>query len=64
MKLPFWTLAAGSTFAGNLTLIGAASNIIIAQAAEREGVHLGFWRFMASGAPLTLAYAFVYWLFL
>jgi Na+/H+ antiporter NhaD/arsenite permease-like protein len=57
-------LAAGSTLAGNLTLIGAASNIIIAQAAEREGVHLGFWRFMAIGAPLTLTCAFVYWLLL
>ena len=53
-------LAAGSTLAGNLTLIGAASNVIIVQAAEREGVHLGFWRFMAVGAPLTLVNVVVY----
>lgn len=57
-------LAAGSTLAGNLTLIGAASNVIIVQAAEREGVHLGFWRFMAVGAPLTLVNAVVYGMFL
>ncbi|WP_283745862.1 anion transporter [Sideroxydans sp. CL21] len=57
-------LAAGSTIAGNLTLIGAASNIIIAQAAERKGEHLGFWIFLAVGAPLTLVNLLVYWLFL
>jgi Na+/H+ antiporter NhaD/arsenite permease-like protein len=57
-------LAAGSTIAGNLTLIGAASNVIIVQAAERRGEHLGFWKFFAVGAPLTLVNLLVYWLFL
>jgi Na+/H+ antiporter NhaD/arsenite permease-like protein len=57
-------LAAGSTIAGNLTLVGAASNVIIAQAAERRGQHLGFWRFFAVGAPLTLLNLAVYWCFL
>jgi Na+/H+ antiporter NhaD/arsenite permease-like protein len=57
-------LAAGSTVAGNLTLVGAASNVIIVQAAERRGCHLGFWRFLAVGAPLTALNLLVYWLFL
>jgi Na+/H+ antiporter NhaD/arsenite permease-like protein len=57
-------LAVGSTIAGNLTLIGAASNIIIVQSAERHGTHLGFWRFFAVGAPLTAAQLAVYCLFL
>jgi Na+/H+ antiporter NhaD/arsenite permease-like protein len=57
-------LAAGSTIAGNLTLVGAASNVIIVQSAERRGVHLGFWHFLAVGAPLTLINLLVYWLFL
>jgi len=57
-------LAAGSTIAGNLTLVGAASNVIIVQAAERQGQHLGFWRFVAVGAPLTLLNLLVYWLLL
>lgn len=57
-------LAAGSTIAGNLTLVGAASNIIIAQAAERRGEHLGFWRFLAVGAPLTLLQLLIYRLLL
>ena len=54
-------LAAGATVAGNLTLIGAASNLIIAQAADRRGAHLGFWTFFAVGAPLTLLNVLVYW---
>lgn len=57
-------LAAASTIAGNLTLIGAASNIIIAQAAERRGAHLGFWLFFALGAPLTVLNLLVYWVWL
>lgn len=57
-------LAAGSTIAGNLTLVGAASNVIVAQAAERRGEHLGFWRFLAVGTPLTCLQLLVYWLML
>ncbi|WP_343044992.1 SLC13 family permease [Methanofollis tationis] len=53
-------LAAGSTIAGNLTVIGAASNVIIIQGAERRGVHLGFFAFMKVGLPLTLMQAAVY----
>jgi Na+/H+ antiporter NhaD/arsenite permease-like protein len=57
-------LAAGATVAGNLTLIGAASNVIIVQAAERRVTHLGFWTFLAVGAPLTLLNLLVYWAWL
>jgi Na+/H+ antiporter NhaD/arsenite permease-like protein len=57
-------LAAGSTVGGNLTLMGAASNVIIAQLAERQGIHLDFWGFLAVGAPLTLVNLLVYWFFL
>jgi Na+/H+ antiporter NhaD/arsenite permease-like protein len=58
-------LAAGSTIAGNLTILGAASNVIIIQNAERRGKEtIGFWEFLRIGAPLTLVNAFVYWVFL
>lgn len=58
-------LAAGSTIAGNLTILGAASNVIIIQHAEQRGKEtLGFWEFLRIGAPLTAVNAFVYWLFL
>lgn len=59
------TLAAGSTIAGNLTILGAASNVIIIQNAEKErGVTLTFWDFVKVGVPLTVINAGVYWLFL
>ncbi|MGA2199162.1 MAG: SLC13 family permease [Nitrososphaerales archaeon] len=48
------TLAGGSTLAGNLTLLGAASNLIIAQGAERQGYRLGFFEFMKIGAVITI----------
>jgi Na+/H+ antiporter NhaD/arsenite permease-like protein len=58
-------LAAGSTIAGNLTILGAASNVIIIQNAEkRDGVTLTLWEFARIGVPLTVANAAVYWLFL
>ncbi|MFA5309144.1 MAG: SLC13 family permease [Dehalococcoidales bacterium] len=58
-------LAAGSTIAGNLTILGAASNVIIIQNAEKKGgATIGFLEFVKIGAPLTLLNAAVYWLFL
>jgi Na+/H+ antiporter NhaD/arsenite permease-like protein len=57
-------LAAGSTIAGNLTILGAASNVIIIQNAERQGATLTFREFLRVGIPLTLAQVFVYWGFL
>ncbi len=57
-------LAAGSTVAGNLLIIGAASNVIIVQRAEREGTTLSFWGFARAGIPVTLLNVVVYWLFL
>ena len=59
------TLAAGSTIAGNFLIIGAASNIIIIQKAEKLGYHgIGFLDFAKIGIPLGLINLFVYWLFL
>ena len=58
-------LAAASTVAGNLFILGAASNIIIVHNAEkRSGQTLTFWEFTRVGAPLTLINCFVYWIFL
>jgi Na+/H+ antiporter NhaD/arsenite permease-like protein len=57
-------LAAGSTIAGNLMILGAASNIIILQNAEKKGEIITFWDFSKVGIPLTAVQLFVYWLFL
>jgi Na+/H+ antiporter NhaD/arsenite permease-like protein len=61
----FMALAAGSTVAGNLFILGAASNIIIIQNAENKSHHtLTFWDFAKAGVPLTILNVIIYWLFL
>jgi len=58
-------LAAGSTIAGNLFILGAASNVIIIQNAEkRTGDTLTFLDFAKVGIPLTVLNILVYWTFL
>ncbi len=57
-------LAAGSTIAGNLSILGAASNVIIIQNAEKKfGETLTFFEFVKIGIPLTIVNAIVYWVF-
>ncbi|GJQ21452.1 MAG: arsenite permease [Bacteroidia bacterium] len=54
-------LAGGSTIAGNLTIMGAASNIIVLQSAEKRGWEgMSYAEFFRIGLPLTLINAFVY----
>ncbi len=55
-------LAAGSTIAGNLLILGAASNVIIIQNAEKRGETLKFLEFARIGIPLTALNVLVYWL--
>lgn len=61
-------LAAGSTIAGNLFILGAASNIIIIQHAEKinNGESITFLEFAKVGIPLTIinisVYLFFFWI--
>ena len=58
-------LAAGSTLAGNLFILGAASNVIIIQNAEKKaGETITFWEFAKVGIPLTVVIGLMYWLYL
>ena len=57
-------LAAGSTIAGNLTILGAASNVIIIQQAESRGETLTFIEFVKVGVPVTLIQIGIYAVFL
>jgi len=57
-------LAAGSTIAGNMLIMGAASNVIIIQNAEKNGETLTFFEFARVGVPLTIAQVIVYGIFL
>ena len=53
-------LAAGSTLAGNLTILGAASNVIIVRNAEKQGATLSFFEFMKVGLPLTVVQVVIF----
>lgn len=58
-------LAAASTIAGNLTILGAASNIIIIEAAESRGVRaFSFLEFFKVGSIVTAANLAVYYAFI
>lgn len=46
-------LAAGSTLAGNLTLLGSVANLIVAEAVAKQGHRLTFWEHLRFGLPLT-----------
>lgn len=53
---PLWlALAASSTLAGNATILGAAANVIVVQAASKEGVEVSMADFVRGGLPTTLA---------
>ncbi|MER3432014.1 MAG: anion transporter [Leptolyngbya sp. ERB_1_1] len=47
-------LAASSTLAGNLTLLGSVANLIVAEAVKKSGSALTFWEHLRFGLPLTI----------
>ena len=47
-------LAASSTLAGNMTLLGSAANIIVAERSERYGIRVDFVRHMLIGTMVTV----------
>ena len=56
---------AASTIAGNLTIFGAASNIIIIEAAESRGVKaFSYVEFLKIGFIVTATNLAVYYLFI
>jgi Na+/H+ antiporter NhaD/arsenite permease-like protein len=50
----WWALAIGADFGGNLTIIGASANVILASMAEREGHPISFGAFLRYGLPVTI----------
>ena len=47
-------LAASSTLAGNLTVLGSVANLIVVETARREGAELSFVEYLKVGVPLTI----------
>ena len=48
------TLAASSTLAGNLTLLGSVANLIVAEVAKKRRVTLSFWEYTRIGIIITV----------
>ncbi len=47
-------LAMSSTLSGNLTLLGSAATLIVAEVAKGQGVTLGFGAYLRAGVPITV----------
>ncbi len=61
----WWSLALGADLGGNLTLVGAAANVVVASLADKSGHPISFTRFLRYGAittvmSLTLASGYVW----
>jgi Na+/H+ antiporter NhaD/arsenite permease-like protein len=50
----WWSLALGACLGGNITLVGAAANVVVANLAEKSGHPISFRKFLAYGVPTTL----------
>jgi Na+/H+ antiporter NhaD/arsenite permease-like protein len=50
----WWSLALGACLGGNLTLVGASANVVVASMAERSGHPIRFGHFLRYGLVTTL----------
>jgi Na+/H+ antiporter NhaD/arsenite permease-like protein len=50
----WWSLALGACLGGNLTLIGASANVVVANMATRAGYPITFGAYLRYGAVVTL----------
>jgi Na+/H+ antiporter NhaD/arsenite permease-like protein len=61
---PWMALAGASTLAGGISLLGAASNVIVLEQAESRGSGFGFVEFSKIGLLVTIPNLFILYLFL
>ena len=50
----WWALALGACLGGNLTIVGASANIVVANLAARDGYPITFGVFLRYGAVVVL----------
>ena len=65
----WWCLSLGACLGGNLTMIGAAANVIVSECAAKEGYKIEFLQFMKYGVlvvsiSLVISSLFIYFQFL
>jgi Na+/H+ antiporter NhaD/arsenite permease-like protein len=49
----WWSLALGACLGGNLTVVGASANIVVANVAARDGQRISFGTFLRYGIPVV-----------
>ncbi|HSM38692.1 MAG TPA: ArsB/NhaD family transporter [Candidatus Limnocylindrales bacterium] len=50
----WWSLAIGTDYGGNATVIGASANVILIAMADREGHRISFMAYLRYGLPITI----------
>lgn len=65
----WWCLSLGACLGGNMTIIGAAANVIVSENAAKEGHPISFLQFMKYGVPivfisLTISTIYIFFRFL
>jgi len=50
----WWCLSLGACLGGNMTIIGAAANVIVSENARKAGYPISFMRFLGYGATITI----------
>lgn len=48
----WWALSIGACLGGNMTILGAAANIVVREMAEKDGIHISFMDFIKYGTPV------------
>jgi Na+/H+ antiporter NhaD/arsenite permease-like protein len=51
----WWALALGACLGGNLTIVGASANVVVANVSDRAGYPIGFGQFLKYGSAVVLA---------
>ena len=50
----WWALSLGACLGGNMTIVGASANVVVANMAAREGHPITFWQFLRYGTAVVI----------
>jgi len=50
----WWALSLGACLGGNMTMIGAAANVVITDISDKNGYTINFWEFFRYGFFITI----------
>lgn len=64
MMPAWWALSLGAGLGGNMSLVAASPNVVVAGIARRAGHPITFKRFLKYGVLLTVPYLAITWLYL